>query len=70
MTTKIDRHAARRLAKLALQSAPIGRQPKPRTTRGRRPFDSIASPQRMRSAHAPKPCKSDIQIRIDYFRSA
>ncbi|WP_321847537.1 hypothetical protein [Burkholderia diffusa] len=36
----------------------------------RRPFDAIASPQRMRNAHAAKPCKSDIQIGIDYFRSA
>ncbi|HEF4737564.1 hypothetical protein KTD19_04805 [Burkholderia multivorans] len=30
----------------------------------------IASAQRMRNALPPKPCKSDIQIGIDYFRSA
>ncbi|WP_261532863.1 hypothetical protein [Burkholderia multivorans] len=32
--------------------------------------DDIASAQRMRNADAPKPCKSDIQIGIDYFHSA
>jgi hypothetical protein len=53
-----------------------GRRARTRVRRFRERFDlgldrhDIASAQRMRNALPPKPCKSDIQIGIDYFRSA
>ncbi|WP_156437136.1 hypothetical protein [Burkholderia sp. RF2-non_BP3] len=67
--------AANACARIGIRTAPHipnrflpGAKAPPDTPR--RPFDTIASPQRMRNAHAAKPCKSDIQIGIDYFRSA